>query len=717
MSRVMQLTLFLVLVQIWLFCILCQFFQYDSVVGKILITVESLSTTSSQTPQEQFRQDSQSASIRICMSIGRTVIHVPCAQRFVRAFHATRVPYGSPLKVKLDLLQKTQTLVKRTEKENGKQRDIARREARKARKYGYSIKKANEILKGRHKITNLDKSIKVGPTSDDDTSILSVANDKRLMYTILGISRPQLKNSILVERDVAKFCKRGQLQKALFLIKLAGPNGAAGMNTLMTHYLEVEKDSHSAVDLYSWRKKWQIPPNEYTETNLFKGLARLPEPISVKVAERVVKIVLKLVEDERLNNINFNAALSALANSNDPSYLFKCFDLRPKGIKKDAIAYTQLLIGCAKITDAVEAIQRADDIMNSADPKVIDSLMFFHYLNVWHSRRDLRFSNCVLPLLDIFYDFKVPNVRFKKEIPEFVKLPALKNWNIKSKMRLTPHVAHLLMENCFKTGQYEYGIAFFEHYLGKRPNLFNNRTINAALNLIIKADPENCGERCYELLRKMMDDGMLREPLQHVVLTYKAFERQATKKLNNSDPVKATELVKSCLALMKDNEAKTSIQNDEYKSYLSWKPWMFLLRIVMSCKDALPLTFKKTIIDEFITTMLCDPVMLLKQRGSTRESMRFVYLEAVRFIKSLESSLNLTDEELKEVQAEAEDSNSLLKRKFLFRRHLIRLRKRILEVVDNLEHDRDSNSPEIEKLFRQYCETILDTNIDDFSPT
>lgn len=639
---------------------------------------------------------------------------MPLVQRFTRAFHTTQVYCGSPLKAKLNQLHKTDAFIKRTEKESEKRRAKGRTNMLKASKHGYTTKKANEVLRKKHKISNVDELIKMGPTSNADTNVLAVSKDKRLMYTVLGVSSPQLKNSVLVAKDIEKFCRRNQLQKALFLVKLAGPNGAAGMNVLMTHYLEIEKDASSAIDLYSWRKKWQISPNQYTETLLFRGLARLPDPVSVKIADRVVKIVNKLIEDDRLNRINFNAALSALANCNDTSYLFKCFDLRPKGLKKDDIAYTQLLIGCAKITDPVEAIQRADDVMNSADPRVIDSQMLFHYLNVWHSRADMKFSNCVLPLLNTFYDIDVPDASFKTDIPDFVELPVLENWSIKSKMLLNPHVAHLLMENCLKTGQYAYGTAFFNKCLKSRSNFINSKIINAALNLIIKEDPENCGDRCYELLRTMEDNGLLREPLQHIVLTYKAFERQATKRVNNSDTVRATRLVNACLTLMKDKESKIVLHGDVRQKYLTWKPWMFLLRVAMSCKDVLALPERKKIINEFICTMLYDPAMLLKQRDRSRDSMRFIYLEAVRFIKSLENSLNLTDDELNQVRAEAEDSESLQKRQFLFRRHLARLRKRILEIVDNLEHGRDSNSPEVQKLYQQHCTTILNTDIKKF---
>ena len=152
---------------------------------------------------------------------------------------------GSQLKLKLNILQQKEKLVKQTEKELKKRVEEKRLKGLSAEKYGYSKQKANDILKKKYRIQDAEKFAKIGPLSDADTSLLAITKDKRLMYTMLGITRPQLKDSVLVKKDVQKFCKRDQLQKALFLIKLAGPNGAAGMNALMEHYLTVEKDGKS----------------------------------------------------------------------------------------------------------------------------------------------------------------------------------------------------------------------------------------------------------------------------------------------------------------------------------------------------------------------------------------------------------------------------------------------------------------------------------------
>ncbi|QGN16163.1 YER077C [Kluyveromyces marxianus] len=635
---------------------------------------------------------------------------------FSRSFHIGFVGLGSQLKLKLNILQQKEKLVKQTEKELKKRVEEKRLKGLSAGKYGYSKQKANDILKKKYHIQDAEKFAKIGPLSDADTSLLAITKDKRLMYTMLGITRPQLKDSVLVQKDVQKFCKRDQLQKALFLIKLAGPNGAAGMNALMEHYLTVEKDGKSAVDLYTWRKKWQIPPNEYTESILFQGLAKLPEPISVKLAERVVKIVVKMIEDERLNNINFNAALSALSNCNDTSYLFTCFDLRPKGIKKDAITYTQLLIGCSKIEDPVEAIQRADAVMNMADPRLIDSQMFFHYANVWHSRKDIRFARCVLPLIETFYSYNVKDTTYKYTVPEFVTLPTMENWRLQRKLKMSPYTAHLILENCLKTGEYEYGIAFFEQYCKDHSESLTSKNILAYMELIIKAYPLECGYKCREMYRTLEENGSMREPLHALLKTYKAFERQASKKINNSDPEKASNLVQSCVSFIKENESSVlRSEKGQNESYIKWKAWMFLWNVVSPCKETLPLVQKKAIMDEFIRTMLYDNAMLIRHKGITLSNMRFIYLEAVRFVKIIETSLTLSDEQLKKVQLEPEEqSASIEKKKFLFKRHVMRLRKRLLEIVENLENGKDSTGNEIEKAFKQYCSLILSTSVNGF---
>lgn len=119
--------------------------------------------------------------------------------------------------------------------------------------------------------------------------------------------------------------------------------------------------------------------------------------------------------------------------------------------------------------------------------------------------------------------------------------------------------------------------------------------------------------------------------------------------------------------------------------------------------------------DEFIRTMLYDNAMLIRHKGITLSNMRFIYLEAVRFVKIIETSLTLSDEQLKKVQLEPEEqSASIEKKKFLFKRHVMRLRKRLLEIVENLENGKDSTGNEIEKAFKQYCSLILSTSVNGF---
>lgn len=627
---------------------------------------------------------------------------------FLRNFHYSLGINGSAIKSKLDMLHRQGIVIEKTSKEQRKFQAKRNTDLSNKRKSSYSKQKAQHILKTKY---GFDSSTEVGPTSKSDAKALTLTNDKRLITTILGTNYKQLKDSKLVAKDVEKFCKRGQLQKAFFLIKVSGKKGIVAANILMNHYLKVEKDAKSALHIYNYRKKWQIPPNEYTENILFDGLSKLKSAVTEKVAQQILKIVRQLVEQDKLSNITFNSALGALSNCPNPNYTFECYELRPKGVEKDSITYTRLLMACTRFTNPVEAIQKADLVMNQVNPRLIDSQLFFHYMNVWHSRTEKDFFLCVLPLLHNFFSITaIP--KDSVAIPDFVSLPTLETWGLREPLTMNKYVLHLLLENCLKSGQYLIGIECFEECLAHSEKFITEKNVSAMLRLITKQNPFDCAYKCADFYNSIENSGALRETTLPLVLTYKAFERQALKKRVNADPVCASSLVNSCIDFAKEKESIVVTLPDQGTiTSIKWRSWLFLWNVVKQCEGSLTIEERKNILDEFLNTKLHDESMDISKKGRQNYDLRFVYLEGVRFVNRLEQSLVLQENELNQIKKDPEDLDSLEKKKFLLKRHLLRLRKGLIEIVEGIEGKVSSGEGETKNAFATNCKFVLASNL------
>lgn len=257
-----------------------------------------------------------------------SMIAVKVSRVTVRFYHGSLVNFGNTnLKEKLHVLKKKSTVIRKSSKELQRLAEKQKIKRNKAQKASYHKDRAVHILKSKYGISDISRD-QLGPTSENDIKFLSKIKDNRLLYTILGVNGFQLRDAILVTKDVEKFLKRGQVEKAVMLVKLAKAKGSSGANLIMDYYLNELHSPKSAVDMYNWRKKNGIPINEYTDVTLFDGLAKQPEPISTKYGEMVLKILDSKGEDEEFNIREFNAALGALTNCTDYSLAFQLFDSR-----------------------------------------------------------------------------------------------------------------------------------------------------------------------------------------------------------------------------------------------------------------------------------------------------------------------------------------------------------------------------------------------------
>ncbi|CDR38386.1 CYFA0S02e01090g1_1 [Cyberlindnera fabianii] len=194
----------------------------------------------------------------------------------------------------------------------------------------------------------------LGPLSNLDVKYFKIA-PRPVLYTLLGVSENQLKDSLIVDTTVQRFLKREQFEKALMTARLAKEQGSVALNNIMKRYLEEEK-VNDAIDLFTWRKKWGVPVTDRTPTVLFDGCSNIRKGnapgLTTSQAKRLKKILLSLdrVKGLKLNRTHVNSALSAMMNCEDQSIALRLFDSwylgteeALKGTKPNQRTYTILL--------------------------------------------------------------------------------------------------------------------------------------------------------------------------------------------------------------------------------------------------------------------------------------------------------------------------------------------------------------------------------------
>lgn len=594
--------------------------------------------------------------------------------KVLKKFHTVSRLRGSNIKTKLTQFEKNETITQQTEKELKKELINQKVKLRKIQKKAYTKSQALNILKKKYEID--DTNLNIGPTSDLDSKFLMLSKDKRLLYTILGINGEQLRDSKLVSNDVLKFCKRNQMDKAIFLIRLAKLNGIVGMNKLMEHYCETLNDVDSGLSLYSWRKKWGIPPNEYTETILFRGLSKSPNGLSTKQCQKVVKIVSSLIEKKKLNEISFNAAINALANSKYPNFVFECFDLKPKNIPVDSITYTQLLSACGNIKNNELSIQNANEIMSKVPKKYIDSQLIFHYINIWNMRNDFKLSNCTMALISIFYD-----IDFPKSIvyPDDIQLPQLSYWNIENRFPLTPQIINLIIESCIKTKKWELGEIMWEKFTKESSSKLDFKNFYTMMELNIKGFPTTCAWRNINLYKSIDTNDKLKRNISSLLMVYKSFERQCGKKFINDDVSKLEETLNKCHEFILNEDFQRDCNGEKI---IKWKAWMYYWNIISSAdqKNNILYARKKMILDSFIDTLLANKITTELKNNLETQSMRHILIEAIRFLNKFNQKLVLKDVDISSLQ-----DGSPQKDQFLFKRLIMRFKVKISSILSSLE--------------------------------
>lgn len=578
------------------------------------------------------------------------------------------------LKSKLSAIQAGKTTVPMTKKELRERQAKYQLMVKRLQKTPYTKQQAIHILEKQYGFRDAAKTLEIGPLSEKDTELLQRTTDKRLIYAILGVSGEQLRDSKLVADDVLKFCKRGMLNKALLLIRLAKKNGVVGMNILMRHYCEVEQSASSAILLYQYRLKWGIPPNEHTPTILFSGIAHIKKPLSKHHAAKIVTIVQALIDERQLNAIHFNAALACLARCPETEYLFQCFELMPSYMERSKVAYTELLEGISKIKDDIEAMQKLDYIMKKLPVRAVNAKALFYYLNVWNMRGSPDLSKCTLVLCDRFFDL---GVQVELPVPKGVQLPSLDTWGLLKKLTLNEHVLGIFLENCAKHGLFTLAMKVYERVRTETPEILNEKSYHHIMQIFREKYPTSCLDKNLEVFEHLRL-GLGKVSVASLREIHHSMTRVLAKRYIHDDLTKLEDTMEKIHTFFQKYDS-TSLHGKRILNLTQSTVYWSILKGTAS-SDKLTLTRKRIISEQFIHSYNGDIFRLKHANDADRSRLRAVYLNAIRFYSGYQDNFTLPVADVTELP-----HDSLEYQKYQFRKLLSRFKKRILEELQLLE--------------------------------
>ncbi|QLQ80604.1 hypothetical protein HG537_0D06050 [Torulaspora globosa] len=626
---------------------------------------------------------------------------------FSRNFHVIGALRGSQVKEKLRNFEQSNTVLYRTSKEMERLNKKKLMKLKKIRKTAYSKQQAIDILSKKHGFADKDsKEIELGPTSESDLKFMSTTRDRRMLYTILGVNGEQLRDSRLVKEDTEKFLKRGQIEKAVFLARLAKKKGSAAMNSIMEYYLCDLQFPQSAVKMYNWRKKWGIPANEYTNTILFRGLARQDQHISRATGELVMKILNRSIEREELSQIEFNAALGALANCTDVTLAFELFDKRLKGIRRDAISYLWMLRASSRIKTDQLFNTILGGLMEGMPAKCVDSQLLFEFCKTLASRSGSKETRCLaLAALNNYFNFDLEKSLIP-EVPQGLAILPLSHWALEKKYPVNKHTIGLFLRTCLQTGKFELGIDAFKRLKEKKRHLIDVDMFHLYMELLMKNDPKTCGEECLKVFEEMESFEGIPFSKHTLVLVYRSFDIQSSKKAIYDDDRAVERMLKLCRAFCLEQEG---IFSKEFNSkIIPIESWQFFVTIVknLNTHGKISTYDLKLILDDFMKA-ICHGIFDIKHLAK-KEVARFVELEIVRLVAVFTQRLDMPDIENLDTIKEGPEREM-----FLLRRLGIRFKNALLRHVSILQSKEQENEDinELEWSLKQLARKIMANQI------
>lgn len=602
-----------------------------------------------------------------------------------RTLSSTGPLLESSLKRKLDYLKKHERILRKSPNELKRIKENKSIKTKKELKRGYTKQKAFDVIKKYNlesSLVNTGSIHDVGPTTDNNVKLLATTRDKRLIYTILGITGEQLRDSKLVYEDAAKFIRRGQLEKAVFLAKLAKQRGSAAMNLITEHYLNDLQSPNSGIDMYNWRKKVNIPLNEYSNTILFSGLANQKKHISKKNGEFVYNTVQKLIEDHNLNQKEYNSALGALSNCTDVTYAIRLFQNvnSIKGVHHDTISHLWMCRTLTRVKTTDLFIELFNEFITSIKARDVDQRLIFEVCKILHQKDDM--CSSLVKAVDKYYktDFGskwTEAVDKESLVSKQLKLPELKDWELTEKYAINRHVIGLLLENSVKTGSWKLGEKIFRKTLETNSALIDMNMFHSYLELLVKSHPVGSVARCFSV----MDDPLIKkknfDSKHTLILLYRAFIAEASKATVNMDPSKVDDLLDRCDQFIRKYDMKNSVSLAT--PVYSRESWLYVFQILKkiggSKKIGVPRQEK--LLDECLKTMSSGYFDLGKIKPKDYKSQIYIELEVVRLISGVADQYIIPDFEIQQEETKTD--------KFLHRRLLLRLKQKMLMHIGELE--------------------------------
>ncbi|CAI5024929.1 BBT_HP_G0127720.mRNA.1.CDS.1 [Saccharomyces cerevisiae] len=634
-----------------------------------------------------------------------------------RSFHSLTNLQKTQVKERLHELERHGFILNKTSKQLERINSKKRRQLKKLQKTAYPKDQAFHILRKFHKINNEALAdTKLGPTSQSDLKFLSLTKDKRLFYTILGVNGEQLRDSKLIANDVQKFLKRGQLEKAVFLARLAKKKGVVGMNLIMKYYFEVVQSQQSAVDIFNWRKKWGVPIDQHSITILFNGLSKQENLVSKKYGELVLKTIDSLCDKNELTEIEYNTALAALINCTDETLVFKLLNKKCPGLKKDSITYTLMIRSCTRIADEKRFMVVLNDLMNKIPDYCVDSKLLFEYCEVICSQKSPKIEKQGMGLWALCEYFQFDKTIFKKYLTQsdFPTLVPLSHWNINKPFPLNKHVVGLFMNYCLKNKEYDLAMEIFKTLEAQNNQMLDQSIYHKYMETVITTRPITCGDECLDIYERVASSAQISITRRMLILVYNAFQRQSLKAVINKDASNAEATFHKIRGFIDSVEATYSSKlNGKVYRFNSWK---FLFPIVknLNMNDKVSTVELKSILDEYLKSLLNGE--LGKEFKASIEDKRFVTLEGIRLVKVLTERIKLPSLDSEEIAS----LKGTERKKFLARRHLLRLKQILLEDLADIEGnsrrkgDSENTSTSEERIMEDLAELILETSYDKF---
>jgi hypothetical protein len=364
----------------------------------------------------------------------------------------------------------------------------------------------------------------LGPLSTDDIKYFKVA-DKRVMCVLLGTTPNQLLDSVVVDNTVKSFIGRNQIEKALMTARLAKDKGIVAMNRIMQHFLQNGK-VNDALQIYSTRKKWGVPPNNQTLTVLFDQCSQVRgtknEPgLTVQQVEKLQKILLGLKSGYKLdpNIIHINSAFSAFLNCSDQTLGFELWE---KWLKKTEPFFKPFKPNSTTYTILLKALgHQENDILTMIHSEIIleeilklpaskqDSQLYEAYVFAYVRCKRLDLIERGLTAAQNYFELETYKPQLKKKhryvenVPQKIKLYDLKP--LESKFVPSNSLIDILIKVYNQLGDFESSARLFKQYEENYPGNIDLPLIHRYLISIREGQRANAGPRSIEFYKSLTE--------------------------------------------------------------------------------------------------------------------------------------------------------------------------------------------------------------------